>query len=310
MNPRPDISVAIITYRHEKFVRQTLEGVAMQQFAGTVEIVIGDDLSPDGTRALLEEFAAGRPHVKLLFHPRNLGMVGNWTSVLDACTGRYVAVCEGDDYWTDPLKLQRQFDFLESHPGFSMCWHPVNVLSEGVERPHPYAENKEVADVHDLILAHFIPTCSLMFRNGLIPQWPGWIFKAKALDITLEMIFATKGKAKRLPENMGVYRQHPMGISKVSGPDGRNALNTLFILRQFNLFSSRRYESTVKQKMRQITVYQLKLDSLRTFSGFFIRLAIFRYHLFASDARSWKEKRHEMYLHLFPRFYQRFKSLF
>jgi glycosyltransferase involved in cell wall biosynthesis len=308
MNDKPDISVAIISYRHEKFVRQTLDGVAMQQFSGTMEIVIGDDLSPDGTRSILEEFAAYRPNVKLLFHPRNLGMVGNWISVLDACTGRYVAVCEGDDFWTDPFKLQQQFDFMESNPEFSMCWHPVEVLSEGMERPYPYAESKEDADIHDIILSHFIPTCSLMYRNGLIPIWPEWIFKAMSFDIALEMLLATGGKAKRLSEPMAIYRQHQGGISKTPEHERKGALRQLFILREFNRFTNGAFFESVKKKMQEITAYQLKLKTTKKFSSWLLRWQLFRYRLFAVDANSFGDFRHEAYTHLFPDMYQKWNG--
>jgi glycosyltransferase involved in cell wall biosynthesis len=309
MNDKPDISVAIISYRHEKFVRQTLDGVAMQQFSGTMEIVIGDDLSPDGTRAILEEFAADYPNVKLLFHPRNLGMVGNWISVLDACTGRYVAVCEGDDFWTDPLKLQRQFDFMEYNPEYSMCWHPVEVLSEGVERPHPYAESKEVSDIHDIILNHFIPTCSLMFRNGLIPEWPEWIFKAMSFDIGIQLLIAIHGKVKRLDFLMASYRQHPEGISKTPEFMNHGTLRLLFILKKFNLYTKGAYNHSVRKKISEASALQLKILNSKGLKDYKMIVLFFSYRLYGVRANNFKKVRNEAYIYLIPKLYYYFKNI-
>jgi glycosyltransferase involved in cell wall biosynthesis len=308
MSNNPDISIALITYKHELFVSETLKGIALQNFSGTIEIVIGDDCSPDDTRKLLEEFANANSNVRLLFHKKNIGMVGNWTSVLSACRGKYIAVCEGDDYWTASEKLQQQFDFLENNKDFSMCWHPVKVLNEGIERPYPYDDSKEISDISDLILYHYIPTCSLFFRNNLIQSWPSWIYKARSFDIILEMLIGINGKAKCIDKLMGTYRQHPEGVSKSDQHLRLGALSQLYILKKFNSYSCFRYDDLVRKKMNSITVYQLKRADLQRWNNLLIRFRLLFFHLYATKAKTLKAIRHEIYLHLIPNLYFKFKK--
>jgi len=307
---RPYISIAVIAYNHERFIGDTFRGIAMQQFSGTIEVVIGDDCSPDRTRELARAFAETHPNVRLLFHERNLGMVGNWTATIDACTGRYIALCEGDDYWTDPLKLQRQYDLMELHPEHSMCWHPVDVVEEGMQRPYPYAEGKEVADVNDIIRSHFIPTCSLMFRNGLIKAWPKWIRKVMSMDIALELMLAMHGTAARIDTVMGAYRQHPGGISKTPKHATLGALRLLFLLKHFNDFSEQRYDMVIRERMRDITRYQLKLSTVKEFTNWPLRLKLFRFRLYAVNASSSSDVKNEVYAYLFPSAYSKLKMIF
>lgn len=306
MAPRPDISIALIAYNHEKFIKDTFHGIAMQEFSGTIEVIIGDDCSLDRTRELATEFAAQHPNVKLLFHAKNGGMVHNWTTTIDACTGRYIALCEGDDYWTDPCKLQRQFDLMEQHPEHSMCWHPVDVMEEGVQLPYPYAEGKEIADINDIIQSHFIPTCSLVFRNGLV-HWPHWIKEVKAMDLILESMLATYGTAVRIDMNMGTYRQHPAGISKMD-INKSSVLFSLSTLKKFNNWSNRNFDEVVRQKIVETTRFHLKRNDLKSLRYLILRLQLFAYHLYGRQPKSFREVRNEMYVHLIPEIYRKYVS--
>lgn len=309
MPPRPDISVAVIAYNHERFIGDTFRGIAMQQFSGTIEIVIGDDCSPDRTRKLARTFAEQHPNVRLLFHERNLGMVGNWTATIDACTGRYIALCEGDDYWTDPLKLQRQFDLMEQHPEHSMCWHPVDVVEEGVQRPYPYAEGKEVADVEDIIRSHFMPTCSLMFRNGLIKAWPTWIKKVMSMDIALELMLALHGTAVRIDTVMGAYRQHPGGISKTPEYAVLGALRLLLLLRNFNAYAHGEHDRVIRSVIAEISARELRMMLASDHRNLKLHYALLRFRMYGLGVSSFRELRNELYIYAFPNLYGRLKGL-
>lgn len=309
MPQSPDISIALITYNHEKFIADTFRGIAMQKFSGTIEVVIGDDCSADATRELARTFAASHPNVRLLFHASNGGMVFNWVSTIDACKGRYVALCEGDDYWTDPLKLQRQFDLLEKHPEHSMCWHPVDVVEEGVQRPYPYDEGKEVADANDIIGSHFIPTCSLLFRNRRIQPWPIWIKKVMSMDIAVELLLALHGTAVRVDMVMGTYRKHQAGITESGSHQRLGAIRLLYLLKKFNVFSQGEYDRAIRERMQEISVFNLKLQEVRSPTMLLHRLNLFQYHLYAVRATNFREFRHEVYLHLMPETYQRIRIL-
>lgn len=307
MTPRPDISIAVIAYNHERFVQDTFRGIALQQFSGTVEVVIGDDRSTDRTREMATEFAAAHPNVKLLFHAKNGGMVHNWKTTIDACTGRYIALCEGDDYWTDQQKLQRQFDLMEQHREHSMCWHTVDVVEEGVQRAYPYAEGKEVADVHDIIRSHFIPTCSLLFRNGLIREWPNWIGNVMSMDIALELMLAMHGTAVRIDSVMGAYRQHPLGISKSAAHVRMGQLRLLDMLKSFNEFSGQIADMAVRKRMEEVTRLQLKMSDNRKLTSLGLLFRFFSFHLYAVNARNFRSVRHEIYVHLIPHIYTKLR---
>ena len=125
------VSVHMITYNHEKFIAQAIESALMQQVDFDYEIVIGEDCSTDRTREIVVAYQQRHPDkIRLLLHEQNVGVSLNDIRVYRACRGEYVAWLEGDDYWTSPHKLQKQADFLDSHPACSACFHPVTVFFE------------------------------------------------------------------------------------------------------------------------------------------------------------------------------------
>ena len=118
------LTVVTITYNHEQYIHQCIEGILAQKTSFPVEYIIADDCSTDGTRAICEEYARNYPDIiRLVSSSANVGAVENEQRAFLAAKGKYIATCEGDDYWTDPLKLQKQVDFLESHPEYSVCFH-------------------------------------------------------------------------------------------------------------------------------------------------------------------------------------------
>lgn len=124
LDSNPLVSVVTITYNHAPYIAKCIEGVLMQQVNFPMEFIIAEDCSTDGTRAICEEYAQKYPDlIRLLPSEGNMGAVRNEQRAFEAARGKYIATCEGDDYWTDPLKLQRQVDFLESHSDYSVCFH-------------------------------------------------------------------------------------------------------------------------------------------------------------------------------------------
>lgn len=127
MNKKPLVSVWMITYNHEKFIAQAIDSVIMQKTNFDYEIVIGEDCSTDRTREIVLEYKAKHPDkFKLLLQEKNVGMMQNFIVTLKTCNGKYIALLEGDDYWTDPLKLQKQVDFLQANLVFGKSladWH-------------------------------------------------------------------------------------------------------------------------------------------------------------------------------------------
>lgn len=120
----PLLSVVTITYNHEPYIAKCIEGVLMQKVNFPIEFIIAEDCSTDGTRAICEDYAAKYPNlIRLVTSESNVGALNNEKRAMLAARGKYIAFCEGDDYWTYPLKLQTQVDFLDAHLDYSVCFH-------------------------------------------------------------------------------------------------------------------------------------------------------------------------------------------
>lgn len=216
------LSIHCITYNHAPFIRKALDGFVMQKTNFPFEAVIGDDCSTDGTTEIIKEYAAKYPNIiKPIFHNKNTGGQQNYFDVANACSGEYVAMCEGDDYWTDENKLQKQVDFLDSHPECSICFHPVTVKWEDKSEPDSIFPkpknrfNKEMLNIDDLLKCNFIQTNSCVYRwrfggkEKLSDVFPQGILPG---DYFLHLLHAEKGKIGFIPDNMAVYRKHKGGI--------------------------------------------------------------------------------------------------
>lgn len=212
----PKVSVAMLTYNHERFITQAVESALAQQTEFPFEIVIGDDASQDDTRSIL--LALQRQHptpINLLLHDPNIGGLRNLAQVLEACRGDYVAILEGDDYWTDAHKLQKQVDYLDAHPEIAICHHDaITVDDNGRSSPGSWHQGKtrQRETLDELLRGNFIVTCTVMFRNHLFPTFPAWFFDVKIGDWPLHMLNAQHGDIAYLNEVMGAYRVHEDGI--------------------------------------------------------------------------------------------------
>jgi len=130
----PLVSIVCITYNHEPFIRQALDSFLMQECDFPYEIVLAEDCSTDGTREICMEYAAKYPEIiHYIWSENNIGAVENEARAIRAAKGKYIALCEGDDYWTDPHKLQKQVAFMESHPEYSVTFHRYKIHYEDTE---------------------------------------------------------------------------------------------------------------------------------------------------------------------------------
>ncbi|OMC26111.1 glycosyltransferase [Mycobacterium colombiense] len=206
----PKVSVVSITYNHEAFIRDTLEGFVAQKTDFPIEIVIADDASTDATAAIIQDYADRFPHLfRPILRSANVGIHANLTDALSAATGEYLAICEGDDYWTDPTKLSRQVAFLDQHPEVSLCFHPVRVLwtdgRKGSEFP-PAGWRRDLT-VDALIRRNFIQTNSVLYRRQ--SRYDDIPADVMPMDWYLHVRHAADGGIAMLPETMAVYRRHP-----------------------------------------------------------------------------------------------------
>jgi len=208
------VSACIIAYNHEQYIKDCLEGALKQNVNFDYEIIISEDCSTDRTREICVEYQKKYPDkIKLFLNEKNLGLIGNWVKALSLCQSEYVAICEGDDYWIDPAKLQKQIDFLDSHPDFALSGHNAQVVKNGqVIRLYAGAKQPKTMELK-YILAHGSgsPTCSLVIRNSAIQNLPDWFSKMRACDWTIQAMAAQHGKMKYFTNIMGVYRKHDKG---------------------------------------------------------------------------------------------------
>ncbi len=203
------VSACIITYNQEAYLKQCLDAAVNQKIDFEYEIVIGDDNSTDGTSAICADYAQRFPKL-IKYHRRsqNLGMVGNWMQTIKDCSGDFIALCEGDDYWSDTQKLQKQTQFLMQFPEYVLCFHKANVLKSDGTLVADFITNPPGKHENLLDLAtagNFIHTPTVMFRN-VIEHFPPEFSATPIADFFLYMLLAEKGKIKQLTENMAVYR--------------------------------------------------------------------------------------------------------
>ena len=224
MNYQNDILVSIcsITYNQAPYIRQCLDGFLMQKTNFKFEIIIHDDCSTDGTTDIVQEYAEKYPDVIVpIIQPVNQYQNGNKrilaTFVYPQVRGRYIAICEGDDYWTEPLKLQKQVAFMEMHPECTL------MVSNGLEyyenknkfvriNPIPTNESKYLT-MHEVLAEEggLIPTASMCFRREMADTEPEWCLKAPVGDRPLRMWCAVNGKVYYDNSPMVVYRNSSIG---------------------------------------------------------------------------------------------------
>jgi glycosyltransferase involved in cell wall biosynthesis len=211
------VSVLMTTFEHERYIARALDGV-LEQRGVEFELLVGDDASTDGTRAILSEYARAHPGVVRSFLPnRNLGQGGKaiFSDLIEQATGDYLAVLDGDDYWTSPDKLRRQVTYLNDHPECSACFHNVLCVYEDEARPdEPYNGPDQPAhvDVAALLDRCVVASCSPVFRRPTISPLPRWYFELPWGDWPLYFMAAEHGQLHYLPELMGVYRIHRAGM--------------------------------------------------------------------------------------------------
>ena len=219
MTKTPLVEVLMPTYNHAKFVAEAIESVLAQETDFAYRLLIADDCSADGTQDILKSYAAKYPDlISLILSPRHVGIIDKERvsfKALDQCTAKYVALLEGDDYWTDPAKLQKQVNFLESHPECAVAFHNARMSFEDepeASRNMCPENQKQFSTLEDIIKGNFIPTCSVMFRSGLFGKVPGWMYTLPIGDWPMHILNAEHGDIGYIDEVMAVYRVHRKGL--------------------------------------------------------------------------------------------------
>lgn len=275
------VSINCITYNHEAYIRHAIEGFLMQRTEFAYEILIGEDCSTDRTREIVEGYRKQFPDkIRIITSQNNVGPSENSLRLLEASQGKYIALCEGDDYWTDPYKLQKQVDYMENHSDCTLCFHGAKIFDEGKQKMisdiKPYA-NSRISPVEDIIFGGggFCPTASLLFRKQSVEQLPLFFQKAHVGDYPLQMYLASQGYAYYMDEMMAVYRygaEMSWNYQLNSGEDRlekaiqlKEADNRL--LEEFHRFTNGRYlmaiESTKRKNEFAILLLQNRIGELK-----------------------------------------------
>jgi glycosyltransferase involved in cell wall biosynthesis len=215
-----DVSVPLVTYNHAAFVRQAMESVLAQETSYAWELVVGDDCSTDGTEEIVRAIAALHPErVRVLESASNLGAHRNFERTVGACRGRYLALLEGDDYWCDPAKIEKQARYLDRNPGVALTGGGVLVWSETEKKTVSRIAEKTggLRGLEDILRTNCFSTCAVMIRREsfilhpklaslAVGDWPLWI------------LAATKGQLHASPEILATYRLNPAGAWSSKSP--------------------------------------------------------------------------------------------
>jgi glycosyltransferase involved in cell wall biosynthesis len=209
-------SVLITTYNQEDLIGQAIESALAQVTDFDYEIVIGEDCSTDQTRSVVRSYGERYPdRIRPLFREKNLGLMANFPQSFLACRGEYVACLDGDDYWTFPHKLQRQVDFLDAHPDYSICFHnALMVWEDGSQAPtlHSPPGRRSTYRIEELLPHDFISTSAAVVRRRAIEAFPSWYATMPVPDWPFFVLHALRGKIGYLDEEWSVYRQHDRGM--------------------------------------------------------------------------------------------------
>lgn len=263
------VSICCITYNHEKYIAQALDGFLMQKTNFRYEIIIGEDCSTDNTKKIIEDYCLNYPgKVQIVTDTVNVGGTKNGIRTFDHAKGKYIAICDGDDYWTDPLKLQKQIDFMESQQDCVMCCHYSRVINDKgeliYENPAPVSLEFAYEDVL-LGRKEETRTSSILMKNKLqIKQISSndWFYRVYGTDTFFKLYALAKegGKIYVLPEVMSVYRLHNGGIWSMID----SKLRKKRMISDFNIMINNfNYPPDYKKELLKIYIRQFLLFDIR-----------------------------------------------
>ena len=265
-----DIMVSIIcaTFNHEKYIKRALDSFLMQKLKYKFEVVIHDDASTDNTPKIIKEYEKKYPDIFSCIYA-NENRTSKGVSVfkdylIPASKGKYIAFCEGDDYFVDPLKLQKQVDYMESHPDCTLCVHAAEIVSVDEKRIQLLCPRKEsgVIPPADVIKGGggFVATNSIMFPSRIVKHFPNFFSFGEIYDYVWQMYFASQGTTYYLSDVMSAYRKgDPSSWSNQTQINTqRNVSREISkqkILRQFDEDTNYKFHDAVKSRIQESKFY-------------------------------------------------------
>ncbi|MEQ8196864.1 MAG: glycosyltransferase family 2 protein [Clostridiaceae bacterium] len=269
------VSINCITYNHEKYISEAIDSFLMQRTNFNFEVLIHDDASTDRTSDIVREYQKKYPDIiKPIIQKENqysqgkrlLGYRYNFSRAM----GKYIAVCEGDDYWTDPFKLQKQVDYMENHHDCSMCFHAAELVNVGRRRigaVKPYNHDC-VSSTEDIISGGggFIATASILYRKNVMDNPPDFFINAPVGDYALQILTSTQDYAYYIDEFMSAYRIGVEGswttnnlLHKNNEEIVKRCNGQVYMLNSFNIYSNGKYSEAVEKKILR---YEFQLERI------------------------------------------------
>ena len=271
------VSACIITYNHEKFISQCLDAAISQNHSYLYEIVIGDDCSTDGTLEICKAYQKKHPDlIRIIERDKNLGITGNWSNSFDQCQGDYIAVCEGDDYWTDTSKIQKQVDFLVNNPNVSLTIHNAIEVIGNDKTPMVEKDSSGYVSDFDIINKKIrIPTLSMIFPKKILANSNSIMNSGRSADRPLEILCINNGEVYYFEDVMGIKITLPTGSLAQFKKEGIKSTLLKFESNQFLL-------KILKKEKRSAMYYYLSNVAFDIFKkkplqiGFLIKFIKYR----------------------------------
>lgn len=279
--PQPLVSVLMMTYNHGPYIAQAIESVLAQETRFPFDLIICDDASTDGAREIAMEYARKDPRIVLSLQEKNTRFTKNFMDGCALIRGKYLAFCEGDDYWTDTNKLEKQVGYLEEHPDFTVCAHRVQMLREQDKQPDSTPQfiykdcSADEARIKDGIFYpdeaignYYFQTGSLVLRWRFREGFPHWFRKRMMFDHFMFMLHAVEGKIKYFDEVMSVWRRHESGYTWLQTQDKglffqKEGTDWIEMYKNMDNFFSYRFTSQIEERIN-LALRSMVSNSLET----------------------------------------------
>jgi len=276
---KPLVSISCITYNQEKYIVDALDSFLMQKTDFFFEILVHDDASTDRTPEILKEYAEKYPDIiKVIYQTENQYSKGKSISKIfnyPRAQGKYIAVCEGDDFWLASDKLQKQVDYMEKNPDCTFCFHNAQIQKTDKQHSNSFMLNESIKSdkysLGEMCLLGFIPTASFLFPKYIVEEFPKWFSKAIVGDLPTLLIATSHGYAYYINEVMSVYRTNVEGSATsrmINTPDKTKNLikmqkGIIEILKNVNEYSNEKFSNEFQRAIRIREVEILLLERNR-----------------------------------------------
>lgn len=254
---KPLVSICCTTYNHVDFIRMTLDGILSQKTTFSYEVIIHDDASTDGTPDIIREYVEKYPKlIRPIFQTENKfsqNIKPSPTYIWPTVKGKYMAFCEGDDYWSDPNKIQKQIDFLEANPNFVGCFTNFGIVNEEGEKLDKtgFTFAEQTFDQNEVLSRQTPKTLTAMIRSSSLPKpFPKLYNKVKNGDTFLFSLASAHGDFKYFDEITGCYRIHSGGIWSLSGQKARYLSQMNTALHMMDYFRSIEQIDALRHRFR------------------------------------------------------------